>query len=90
MENTYQKIIAQNISKLRKEAGLSELAFATKADIDPKTLRAAEHADGNLTLSTLNKIVEAFQVPTVQLLKGIPGASSKIDSLAELLSGNCK
>ena len=60
MENTYQKIIAQNISKLRKEAGLSELAFATKADIDPKTLRAAEHADGNLTLSTLNKDVAAL------------------------------
>ena len=36
MENTYQKIIAQNISKLRKEAELSELTFATKADIDPK------------------------------------------------------
>ena len=30
MENTYQKIIAQNISKLRKETGFSELSFATK------------------------------------------------------------
>ena len=52
MESTYQKIVAQNISKLRKETGLFELAFATEAGIDPKTLRAAERADGNLELGT--------------------------------------
>lgn len=88
MENTYQKIVAQNISKLRKETGLSEFAFAMEAGIDPKTLRAAEHADGNLELSTLERIAEALGVPMVQLFEDVPGASSDLSFLADLLSGN--
>ena len=67
MENTYQKIVAKNISKLRKETGLSEFAFAIKAGIDPKTLRAAERADENLELSTLEKIAGALGVSALQL-----------------------
>ena len=85
MENTYQKIIAQNISKLRKETGFSELSFATKAGIDLKTLRAAEHASGNLELSTLEKIAGALGVPVLQLFDGVPGASAELDSLMALL-----
>ena len=86
MEHTYQKIIAQNISKLRKDAGLSQFAFAIKAGIEVKTLRAAEHADGNLELSTLEKIAEALGVPVVQLFEGVPGTSSNLSLLADLLS----
>lgn len=88
MESTYQKIVAQNISKLRKETGLFELAFATEAGIDPKTLRAAERADGNLELGTLDKIAKAFDIPATQLFEGIPDASSWLASLADLLSGD--
>lgn len=87
MENTYQKIVAQNISMLRGKTGLSELAFAAKAGIDPKTLRAAEHGDGNLEFSTLEKIAKALDVSAAQLLEGVPGASSNFDLLADLLSG---
>lgn len=88
MENTYQKIVAQNISKLRRETGLSEFAFAIEAGIDPKTLRAAECADGNLELGTLERIAKALGIPVVQLFDGVPGASSNFDLLADLLSGD--
>lgn len=88
MEHTYQKIIAQNISKLRKDAGLSQFAFAIKACIEVKTLRTAEHADGNLELSTLEKIAEALGVPMAQLFEGVPGASSELNFLTDLLSGS--
>lgn len=87
MENSYRKIVAQNILKLRKEAGLSELSLAARAGIDLKTLHAAEHADANLVFSTLTKIAEALDVPVVRLFEGVPGASSNLDLLADLLSG---
>ena len=90
MENTYRKVIAQNISKLRGKTGLSEFAFAIKAGIDLKTLRAAEHADGNLEFGTLDKIADALDVSTAQLLEGISDTSSQLASLADLLSGNDK
>jgi len=90
MENTYRKVVAQDISRLRGKTGLSEFAFAINAGIDPKTLRAAEHADGNLEFSTLDKIANALGVSTAQLLEGIPDASSRLASLTDLLSGNDK
>ncbi len=37
MENTYRKVVAQNISRLRGKTGLSEFAFAINAGIDPNS-----------------------------------------------------
>ena len=88
MEHTYQTVVVQNISNLRKEACLSQFAFAIKAGIEVKTLRAAEHADGNLELSTLEKIAEALGVPVVQLFEGVLGSSSELNFLTDLLSGS--
>ena len=90
MKTIYRKTAAQNISKLRKKTELSEFAFAIRAGIDPKTLRAAEHADENLRLSTLDKIAKALNIPTAQLFEGAPSASSAFHSLADFLSGNHK
>ncbi len=90
MESVYRKVIAQNISKLRKKTELSEFAFAIKAGIDPKTLRSAEHTAENLEFSTLDKVAKALGVPTAELLEGIPGTSSELNFLADLLSGNLK
>lgn len=68
MENIYLTV-ASNLYRLRKEAGLSQLALATKADIDLKTLHAAEQAKANLKLSTLEKIAFSLKVPVAHFFE---------------------
>lgn len=90
MENCYQRIVAQNILKLRKEAGLSQLSLAIEAGIDPKTLYAIEHANSNLELNTLEKLSKALGVSVLLLFDGLENPSSKLDTLIDLLSQNCE
>lgn len=91
MESHYSKIVAQNILKLRKEAGLSQFSLAMKAGIDPKTLYTIEHANSNLELSTLEKLSKALGVSVLLLFDGLENPSSKFGALIDLLSQqNCE
>lgn len=81
---TINQTVARSVLQLRKEAGFSQLMLATEARTALKTLHAAEHAAGNLRLSTLEKIVGAFEVPVAQLFEQKQSAPG-LDALIELL-----
>ena len=83
---TMDRTIAQAILELREEAGFSQLALATEADIALKTLHAAEHAAGNLKINTLEKIAGALGDPAGRLLDGMRSAPPGLDALVELLT----
>ena len=83
---TINQTVAWSVLQLRKKAGLSQLMLATEARIALKTLHAAEHAAGNLRLSTLEKIVGAFEVPVARLFEqkqSAPGLNALIELLTE-------
>ena len=83
---TMERTIAQAILELREEAGFSQLALATEADIALKTLHAAEHAASKLKLGTLEKIAGALGVPIARFFEGKKRASPGLDALIELLT----
>ncbi len=82
---TINQTVAWSVLQLRKKAGLSQLMLATEARIALKTLHTAERAASNLRLSTLEKIVGAFEVPVAQLFEQKQSAPS-LNALIELLT----
>ena len=89
METIYQTV-AQNILKLRKEANFSQLALAINADIALKTIRSIECANGNCTISTLEKITDALGVSIARLFVEESSSLSRLDYLIELLMEGIK
>ena len=63
------KIVADNILKLRKQAGLSQLEFSVRAEITTGMLCAFEHANGNPKIKTLDKIANVLGVPLYRLFE---------------------
>lgn len=57
------QIVAQNVIRLRKALGLSQLKLATQAEITTGMLLDIEHARGNPNLATLSKLADALDVP---------------------------
>lgn len=81
-------LIAQNIRKLRSKAGLSQLALATKANIDSKTLHDIEHAVRYPEVRTLEKIANALELPIIQLFEEPGNPPFRLEVLVNLLSKN--
>ena len=53
--------IANNLRRLREEAGLSQSEVARKAKIRPEVLCRLEAGHGNPTVATVAKIVKAIE-----------------------------
>jgi transcriptional regulator with XRE-family HTH domain len=57
------KILAKNLSRLRKERGISLTALAERAGISKSTLSSLEAGQANPTISTLWALADALEVP---------------------------
>ena len=80
------EVIAQNIMKLRKAAGFSQLDLAVRAEITTGMLLDFEHARGNPNTATLSKLANALGVPLHALFEGIEGQTLLPNPMAEMLN----
>lgn len=80
------QIVARNIRKLRRAAGLSQLDLATQAEITTGMLLDYEHARGNPNIATLSKLVGALGVPLYALFDDAEGRAPTPSAMAELLN----
>lgn len=60
--DTYQKKIGANITKIRKQKGLSSNELGMECDIDKSALIHIEKGRINVTVQTLFKIAKALDV----------------------------
>jgi transcriptional regulator with XRE-family HTH domain len=64
----FAQVVGQNISRLRKAAGLTLAELAAAGEISKTTLHGIEQGAGNPTLSTLWALAAALRVPLGELL----------------------
>lgn len=63
--------VGKRIKAIRNEQGLSQEKLALKADIDRTYLAGAEQGKRNISLKSLEKIVNALDVSFEEFFKGI-------------------
>lgn len=62
-------LVGKNITKYRKQKGLTIKEFGYLCDIEKPNLIPIEKGRKNITLSTLNKIANSLEVEITELLK---------------------
>ena len=65
------EIVGQRIKVLRNEQGLSQEKLALKADIDRTYLASVEQGKRNISLKSLEKIINALEVTFEHFFKGL-------------------
>lgn len=63
--------VGKKIKTIRNEQGLSQEKLALKAEIDRTYLAGAEQGKRNISLKSLEKIVNALDVSFEEFFKGI-------------------
>lgn len=69
MDTSVQHILGDNVSRLRKELGLSKVDFCLQAGISRVLLDRIESGHSNLKLSTLEHIASALGKTPWELLR---------------------
>ncbi|WP_432775643.1 helix-turn-helix transcriptional regulator [Brevibacillus gelatini] len=65
----FLKLIGERIRSLRKEKGLTQEALAEKSDIHYSYIGGIERGDRNISLATLEKIINALEITPVELFQ---------------------
>lgn len=68
MSNTAKKL-GENIKKIRLAKGMTQGDLCRKLDLDRSYMSNVENGKKNPTLSTIEKVAKALEVPTGRLLK---------------------
>ena len=68
MEIDY-RILAQRISKIRKEKKLTQAQLAELIDVHEKYIGKIEAGKQNITIKTLNKLANALNIDVCRLLE---------------------
>ena len=68
-----QKQVGHRIRELREARSLTQEQVAEKAGINGKYFGGLERGEANLTLSTIDKIATALDVPVTELFAGVGG-----------------
>lgn len=75
--------VADNVRRLRTEAGLSQQALAETSRVSRRMLVAIESGDANVSLNTLDRIAEALGVTFADLVKAPSNPNrNRIEALA--------
>lgn len=69
MASDFLKQVGERIRSLRKEKGLTQEALAEKANIHYSYISGIEHADRNISLETLEKIIVALEVVPLEVFQ---------------------
>ena len=64
-----QEHVSQNIRQARQRLGLSQQELADRADLSRRMITLIENALGNASLSTLDRIAHALNVPFADLIR---------------------
>ena len=72
MENRLQILVGLRIKELRDAEGVSQENFAHRAGLDRSYLASIEVGKRNVTLSSLEKIAEGFDLSLSEFFEGIP------------------
>lgn len=64
-----RELLAANLRRLRRAAGLTQLQLAARAALRNDHISRIEHAKANPLLSTLDALADALGVQTVDLLR---------------------
>jgi transcriptional regulator with XRE-family HTH domain len=64
-----QEHVSQNIRQARQRLGLSQQELADRADLSRRMITLIENALGNASLSTLDSIAHALNVPFADLIR---------------------
>jgi transcriptional regulator with XRE-family HTH domain len=62
-------VFGDRVRELRKDKGLSQEELSFKADLHRTYIGMIERAEKNITLTNIEKIAKALDVPITQLLK---------------------
>lgn len=63
------KLIGERIRTIRKEKGLTQEALADKSGIHYSYIGGIEHGDRNISLATLEKVIDALEIMPVELFQ---------------------
>jgi transcriptional regulator with XRE-family HTH domain len=75
--------VADNLRRLRQQAGLSQQALSEAAQVSRRMLVAIESGDANVSLNTLDRLAEALGVQFADLLKAQDTQGlARVDALA--------
>ena len=74
-----QEHVSQNIRQARQRLGLSQQELADRADLSRRMITLIENALGNASLSTLDRIAHALNVPFADLIRP-PSQTSAAES----------
>nr|WP_130611470.1 helix-turn-helix domain-containing protein [Cohnella abietis] len=69
MSSDFLKQVGERIRSLRKEKGLTQEALAEKASIHYSYISGIKHADRNISLETLEKIIDALNVVPLEVFQ---------------------
>lgn len=78
--------VAENVRRLRAEAGFSQQALAERSSVSRRMLVAIESGDANVSLATLDRIAEALGVKFADLVRA-PGDGDRARIQALVWSG---
>lgn len=87
MSNLNGEVI-KKIKQFRIEKGLSQERLSELAGLDPKYINKLENGRFNLTLPTLERIISALDIETIDLFENIgTGESNNYSNLLDYLNG---
>ncbi|MNW54880.1 HTH-type transcriptional regulator SinR [compost metagenome] len=69
MASNFLKLVGERIRSLRKQKGLTQEALSEKADIHYSYISGIENADRNISLETLEKIINALDVVPLEIFQ---------------------
>lgn len=71
VEQEYQKIFGENVRRIRKAKGMTQVELANLCDVERGNMTRIEKGNTNPTLETMRKIAKALNVPVAELVKDI-------------------
>lgn len=67
--SNFLKLVGERIRSLRKQKGLTQEALSEKANIHYSYISGIENADRNISLETLEKIINALDVVPLEIFQ---------------------
>ncbi len=71
VEQEYQKTFGENVRRIRKAKGMTQVELANLCDVERGNMTRIEKGNTNPTLETMRKIAKALNISVSELVQGI-------------------